>query len=277
MSQTPPPSIDTPPLPAPQRNDRATFSNRVDDFVTWLYAVVSQFLALASNVYDNAVDAYNNALSAAGSAAAAATTAGTTVWVSGATIQQYAKVISPADWRTYLRKTATGSGTTDPSADPTNYSLVSLVPMPVAIFSQRVASGTAGGTGTTGQNTRVLNTTDFNDIVGSSLGSNTVTLPAGTYYVHARAPAHNQGLHQLALYNSSDSTNAVVGSSASTVTAGSGSVSDSMVSGRFTITANKNFTLRHYLAGGASGNSLGIATSSGNGEVYAEVTFTKVL
>lgn len=42
-------------------------------------------------------------------------------WVSGAVIKQYAYVISPADLEIYQRKTATGSGTTDPADDLTNY------------------------------------------------------------------------------------------------------------------------------------------------------------
>ena len=47
-------------------------------------------------------------------------------WVSGAVIKQYAYVISPADLEIYQRKTATGSGTTDPYSDTTNYRPVSI-------------------------------------------------------------------------------------------------------------------------------------------------------
>lgn len=46
-------------------------------------------------------------------------------WVSGAVIKQYAYVISPADLEIYQRKTATGSGTTDPADDLTNYTAAS--------------------------------------------------------------------------------------------------------------------------------------------------------
>ena len=51
---------------------------------------------------------------------------GASVWVSGATVQQYAYVVSPIDWEIYQRKTATGSGTTDPFYDTTNYRPVSV-------------------------------------------------------------------------------------------------------------------------------------------------------
>jgi len=53
MPVTPPP-ITPVPLPAPQRGDRDTFSDRVDAFVTWLENAPEEFEALAQNVYDNA-------------------------------------------------------------------------------------------------------------------------------------------------------------------------------------------------------------------------------
>lgn len=44
------------------------------------------------------------------------------VWASGATVQQGEVVLSPADnYQPYVRKAATGSGATDPSADAANY------------------------------------------------------------------------------------------------------------------------------------------------------------
>lgn len=46
-------------------------------------------------------------------------------WFSGKTVKQYQLVTSPADGEVYKRKTATGSGTTDPADDTTNYRPVS--------------------------------------------------------------------------------------------------------------------------------------------------------
>lgn len=60
MAQTQPPNIDPVPAPPIQRGDRATFSNRVDAFIRWLVNAVTQFQAVASNVYNNAIDVYNN-------------------------------------------------------------------------------------------------------------------------------------------------------------------------------------------------------------------------
>jgi hypothetical protein len=45
----------------------------------------------------------------------------TRVWQSGMTVAQGERVISPLDWEEYRRITATGSGTTDPADDLTNY------------------------------------------------------------------------------------------------------------------------------------------------------------
>lgn len=52
-------------------------------------------------------------------------TTGAKLWASGKTYKQFAYVISPADGEIYIRKTATGSGTTDPADDTTNYRPVS--------------------------------------------------------------------------------------------------------------------------------------------------------
>lgn len=75
MAQTPPPGITPTPLPAPQRGERATFSSRVDAFILWLTAAVSQFAAVATNVYNNAVDAFQSAVSASNSAMSAESSA----------------------------------------------------------------------------------------------------------------------------------------------------------------------------------------------------------
>lgn len=82
MARTPPPPLDPFNEPAPQRGDRATFSERVDAFVMWLVTGVTQFAAVATNVFNNAVDAFTSATSAAqdasnasGSAVAAANSA----------------------------------------------------------------------------------------------------------------------------------------------------------------------------------------------------------
>ena len=124
MAQTPPPSITPAPLPAPQRGDRATFSARVDAFVTWLTAAVAQFGAVATNVYANAVDAYNNAVIASAQANAATTAVDAAPWTSGAIYAVGDVRYSPVNLQSYRRRTA-GAGTTDPYLDYANWTAIS--------------------------------------------------------------------------------------------------------------------------------------------------------
>lgn len=79
MAATPPPSYTPPPADLPQRGDRATFSNRVDAWVTWFSTVIlTQLAAMIANAYANALDAAASATAALGyrdTASAAATAA----------------------------------------------------------------------------------------------------------------------------------------------------------------------------------------------------------
>ena len=166
MSQTSPPTITGSPT-VPQRSDRATFSSRVDDFVTWMAAAVSEFGAVATNVYNNAVDAYNNAVAASASAstasnaaASAVATAGATQWVSGTTYALGAVVWSPIDAQTYRRIVA-GAGTTDPSADATNWTKLGGGSLSVVTVSGTTQTAVAGS-----------------HYVLTNIAATTVTLPA---------------------------------------------------------------------------------------------------
>ena len=126
--------IDQLPLPVPSRTDPTNFSVRADnflgelpDFATQVNALATELTALGNTVETNkntAVTAANNAqasaFAATGSANNAATSSGAALWVSGTTYSLGALVYSPITGRTYRRKIA-GAGTTDPSADATNW------------------------------------------------------------------------------------------------------------------------------------------------------------
>ena len=80
MARVTPPTITPVPTPPIQRGDRTTFSSRVDAFILWLVGAVTQFQALATNAYNNALDAFDSATNASTSATNAgnsATTANT--------------------------------------------------------------------------------------------------------------------------------------------------------------------------------------------------------
>lgn len=149
-----------------------------------------------------------------------------------------------------------------------------IAPYPYLKVSDQKASGTGGGTSVASDitQTRTLNTTEVNTISGASLATNTITLPAGTYLFMARVPAQlTSASHKAFLYNSSDATYTGIGSSM----VGAGSSNDSVISGQFSISAQKNYTIRHW-TGTATAGGLGGAASTGQVEVYTEVQIWKV-
>lgn len=285
---TTPPTIDPAPTPAPQRGDRATFSSRVDAFVTWLTAAVAQFGAVATNVYANAVDAFNQAVAAAASAvssatsatqaqqyaAGAAASAGATVWNSATAYAQYAAVFDPTPGvlRAYRHTTTSGASATPPSADPTNWSMELPTLLPYLHVQDRKASGVSGATLTTSsQNNRELQTViGTNSIPGSSLTANQVTLPAGTYQVLGWAAFSPNSAAQSNLYNVTDAAVLLLSSANN-----SNSTGPQNIEGRFTLTAAKVIALRTFAGPGGTPKA-GEPVSSGLNEVYASLIFTKV-
>ena len=148
---------------------------------------------------------------------------------------------------------------------------------PYLKVSDQKASGTGGGTSLAADITQVrtLNTVDTNTISGASLASNTITLPAGTYTYRIRAPHYTGTNHKAFLYNSTDASYAGIGTSEYSISGATTGTTSSIVSGQFTIAATKDFKVRHYTTTGA-GAGLGVATSSGQVEVYTVAEFWRV-
>lgn len=160
MSLTPPPT-------APSSSDPTTFAPRADAHVAWQATNVTEMDALQTDVAAKqatasaaAVTAAAAAVTAASAAAAATSAAGAASWVSGTTYAIGDVRYSPANQRIYRRKTA-GAGTTDPSADGTNWGVVDG-----------------------GNPTWVIKTANYTAVAGEALmcnttsGAFTVTLPA---------------------------------------------------------------------------------------------------
>jgi hypothetical protein len=139
------------------------------------------------------------------------------------------------------------------------------------------ASNTEGGAASaTTSHTRVLNTIVTNEISGASLASNQITLPSGTYFIMSRAPAFMVNQTKSILYNTTDSSNTVIGSSGYADVGGVGYF-DCFIFGRFTIGATKVFEIRHYTAQARASNGLGVKTNlAGVIEVYTDVQIWKV-
>lgn len=143
------------------------------------------------------------------------------------------------------------------------------------VVEDHKASGTNGGASTaTTWVTRVLNTVVENTITGASLASNIITLPAGEYRLdEAIAPAYAVGGHQCRLWNNDGSVALVLGTSEYS---GGSTVSTSRAVGRFTLTAETDVLLQHWCATTKVTDGLGVAASSGAGEVYSRVVITRL-
>lgn len=136
------------------------------------------------------------------------------------------------------------------------------------------AAGTEGGTFTSGSwQTRTLNTTKTNEISSATLSSNQISLPAGTYYIEASAPAYFLNAHQAKLRNVTDSTDVIIGTTERVAT---DTISRSFVVGRFTLSGTKTLELQHRCQTSFPTSGLGTAANFGVVEVYSEVRIWKI-
>lgn len=154
----------------------------------------------------------------------------------------------------------------------------SLVTVPnlqqrIAYLSDVKANATAGGSSIAGTQTRTLNTLVDSTGIITSLASNQFTLPAGTYSIEGSAPAFLVSYHKARVRNITDGSTAILGSSErSAVDAGT----RSFFKGEITITSPKVFEVQHYTQSVAATNGLGLAASSGDSEVFTQMTITKI-
>ncbi len=139
------------------------------------------------------------------------------------------------------------------------------------------AETTVGGGFTSGSfQTRDLNTVLTNEISGASLGSNQITLPAGTYEVtNCVAPAHRIQNHKARLQ---DVTNAV------TLILGTNEVSDSTdgsntsshVFGRFTLSGTVAVEVQHQCQTTKASDGFGRPNFFGVDEIYTDIMIKKI-
>jgi len=118
-----------------------------------------------------------------------------------------------------------------------------------------------GGNSADSNNQRTLNSTVVNQISGASVSSNDVTLPSGTYIIDGYANAFRVNRHFLRWYNSTDTSYTINGQSM--FADASNEVQNlAVISGRFTISAQKTFALMHYTqTNNSQTNALGIASN----------------
>jgi hypothetical protein len=137
-------------------------------------------------------------------------------------------------------------------------------------------SGTDAGAFTSGAwRTRTLNTTLQNTMTGASLSSNQITLPAGTFYLQASAPAFQTSSNNLRWYNITDSTSVATGTNSYALYTNDVMMNASL-NCTFTIAASKTFELQHYGAVTKNTSGFGVAGGLGYSEIYAQLTIIKV-
>jgi len=127
-----------------------------------------------------------------------------------------------------------------------------------------------GGASIAGLQTRTLNTVVTNEITGASLSSNQITLPSGTYYIQASAPGYVSDRFRIQLYNVTDSSLEVLGRTAF-ADDNTNDASHCLLNQRFTISAQKVFEIKQYMAIAKTVNGLGINDSTGSFSIYTDV------
>jgi hypothetical protein len=184
-------------------------------------------------------------------------------------------------WKTSVGTAKINYLTTTGYATPTTMTLEEIDPAPggltgnasVAILEDQKTQNTAGGTFTSGSwVTRTLNTeVDPDGIV--TLASDQFTLDPGTYIISGRAPAGcaTGCRHQARVYNVTDSSVAILGSSSYVATI----QTDSIFCGTITITAQKTFRIEHRTQTTQSSDGLGIASNFVT-ELYTSVKIEKL-
>ena len=143
-------------------------------------------------------------------------------------------------------------------------------------------SGTDGGTFTSGSlQTRDLNTLTKPSGTGTEVQlavspatTNQIRIEDGTYLVHVEAPGFDVDEHKCILYNVSDSTTELVGTSVTTINTLS---VPSMIDGFLTVTSGpKVYEVRHQCVVSNAGDGFGAAAGFGVSEVYTVVSIIKL-
>lgn len=159
---------------------------------------------------------------------------------------------------------------------------VGLATLKVYVAKHMLAAGSDGGSSVSGAWTaRSLNREAVNTIGGvAAIAANQVTLPAGTYRVHAWSTLYSSDQHRCGLWNATaadwltdtHSGDDLIGTPADAASA-STMQATAAVCGRFTIESDSAIELRYRCETSKATNGLGFPLSWGVKETYAMVLF----
>lgn len=153
--------------------------------------------------------------------------------------------------------------------DLTNITAPTSSTLKSAVFLDQRADGVAGGTATTGAwTTRTLQTTQSNTITGCSIAANQVTLPTGTYLVHASA--YQERTNGAGVRLKQGASTFVYGLPGQTASDGANLAVVALV---IVTAATDTIELQYYATNNASTNDLGRPLGiAGNLETYATLS-----
>lgn len=144
-----------------------------------------------------------------------------------------------------------------------------------AMYREELASGTDGGTFTSGAwQTRPLNGETYDPGAIGSLAANQITLGPGTYRFRGQAVGYQCDNHQTRLQNITAGTTIAFGTTVRSGAAVEG-ITSSEVQGRFTIAGATVVELQHRCETTKATTGMGKASSFSNVECYAWIEFVK--
>lgn len=153
------------------------------------------------------------------------------------------------------------TGSTGPIGTPGTTTVTGAAPY-VCVKEQKTAPSD-GGTFTGGSwQTRVLNTIVANDLT-TTLASNQLTLPAGTYRCMISCPAYEVSTHVAQLLNATDNASLLRGTVEFSGTTAGISVSRSIIAGRFFLRSPKPVSVQHWATATKTTLGFGVGSSSG--------------
>ena len=143
-------------------------------------------------------------------------------------------------------------------------------------MSDQKTSGTSGGGASAGSwFTRAINTNHYNNITGASRTGNQITLPAGTYWIIASAPAYKVDSFSTRFRDVTASNTVVIGSSEWSSSAGNYAQTRSLLNGIFTFAGTHDFEIQMQVETTNASNGCGRPASFGT-ENYTMLMIQKL-
>lgn len=260
----------------------------VNTLATTAKAVADAANTVAGTSYTYATDAKNSATTAAANAATAVANAATAVTTANTAEADAQTAITTANAATAsvnskrdINTILTPPGTAGQIIKSTASGFVYVNEKDLyAKFSETQALGTNGGTSSTGENIRILATTDTNtgNIVTLDPATGKFTInTAGDYYFRGRGVMANDGAytHQLMLQDVALGSKLIKGTPMYVSTAYVDN-SVSTIEGMLTCTAGQVLKLSHYASNGSSGTAGKGHAASRDTEVYAVLEVWKL-